>query len=179
MKKLLAKYKYFFIIFSINIMMSFFYPQVGKSSIISTCTSLIDILLILIPIFILVGLLDVWVDKETMIKLMGEKSGFQGILIAFLLGSVTAIPIYGLFPIVSLLLKKGSKISNVFIFLCSSCNIRIPLLLFEMVSMGWKFMLIRYILNIIGILIIAFLMEKILTQKDKKQIYVNAENNMS
>lgn len=178
MKKLFKKYKYFLIILSINILISFFSPQIGKSSIISTFEGLIDILLILIPIFILVGLLDEWVDKETMIGLMGEKSGLQGILIAFLLGSVTAIPIYALFPIVSLLLKKGSKISNVFIFLCSSCNIRIPLLLFEMVSMGWKFMLTRYILNILGILIIAYLIEKILTSKDKKQIYLNAENNM-
>lgn len=178
MKKLLKKYRYFFIILSINILISFFYPQIGKSSIINTFTGLIDILLILIPIFILVGLLDVWVDKETMISLMGEKSGLQGILIAFLLGSVTAIPIYALFPIVSLLLKKGSKLSNVFIFLCSSCNIRIPLLLFEMGSMGWKFMLTRYILNVIGILIIAYLIEKILPQNDKRQIYLNAENNM-
>ena len=32
-------------------------------------------------IFILIGLLDVWTPKETMIKLMGEGSGFMGILI--------------------------------------------------------------------------------------------------
>jgi uncharacterized membrane protein YraQ (UPF0718 family) len=38
------------------------------------------------PIFVLLGLLDVWVQRETMIKLMGEKSGFVGIALAFFLG---------------------------------------------------------------------------------------------
>ncbi|MCG8538974.1 MAG: permease [Clostridia bacterium] len=179
MKKLLSKYKYFLILLSINILMLFFYPQISKASITTTYNNFVEILLILIPIFILVGLLDVWIDRQTMIRLMGDKSGLQGVLIAFFLGSVTAIPIYALFPIVALLLKKGSKISNVFIFLCSSCNIRIPLLLFEILSMGWKFMLIRYILNIIQIIVIAYLIEKLLTQKDKKEIYLNAENKIS
>ena len=44
-----------------------------------------EMLLVLPPIFILIGLLDVWVPKETMIKYMGEGSGFKGILLAFFL----------------------------------------------------------------------------------------------
>lgn len=178
MKKLFKKYKYIFIILFINISLLIFYPQVGKSFIINTYTNLFNVLLILIPIFVLIGLLDVWVNKETMIKLMGEKSGLQGVLIAFLFGSITAVPIYGLFPIAGLFLKKECKISNVFIFLCSSCYIRIPLLLFEMASFGWKFMLLRYALNIIQVIIIGYLIEKALTKEDKKQIYLNAENKM-
>ena len=78
-----------------------------------------EMLSVIPPIFILLGLLDVWVQRETMIKLMGEKSGILGILIAFFLGSGAAGPLYAAFPIAGVLLKKGSKFSNVLIFICS------------------------------------------------------------
>lgn len=38
-----------------------------------------EMLSIIPPIFILLGLLDVWVQRETMIKLMGKESGILGI----------------------------------------------------------------------------------------------------
>ncbi|WP_010243426.1 permease [Acetivibrio cellulolyticus] len=69
------------------------------------------------PIFILLGLLDVWVQRETMIRLMGEKSGIIGVTIAFLLGSAIAGLLYAVFPVAGVLLKKGSKFSNVLIFI--------------------------------------------------------------
>ena len=38
--------------------------------------------------------LDVWVERETMIKFMGENSGFIGVAIAFFLGSAAACLLY-------------------------------------------------------------------------------------
>jgi hypothetical protein len=69
-------------------------------------------------------------------KIMGDKSGARGALVALLLGVVTAVPLYALMPVAGVLLKKGSKIRNVLIFLCASASIRIPLLLFEISSLG-------------------------------------------
>jgi len=46
-----------------------------------------EMLSLLPPVFILVGLLDVWVPKETIIRYMGEDSGWKGILMALFLGS--------------------------------------------------------------------------------------------
>lgn len=40
------------------------------------------------PIFILIGLMDVWIKKEIFIKHMGEDSGFKGIMWAFILGTI-------------------------------------------------------------------------------------------
>ena len=130
-----------------------------------TGINFLNFLFMLTPIFICIGLMDVWIDRETMIKIMGEKSGFRGVLVALLLGVITAVHLYALLPVAGVLLKKGSKVSNVLIFLNSSASIRIPLLLFEISSLGWQFTFARFGLNIIVVFIIAFIIEKMLSEK--------------
>ena len=104
---------------------------------------------------------------------MGQNSGLKGVLIALMLGVISAVPLYALLPVAGVLLKKGSRMSNIMIFLCSSVSIRIPLLLFEISSLGWKFTFVRFGLNIVVVFIIAFIVEKLLTETDKKEIYDN------
>lgn len=174
MKKFVVRYKFFLILLAVNISMMFINPVLGKSSFSITKDNMLEMLSVIPPIFILLGLLDVWVQKETMIKLMGEKSGLLGIGIAFFMGSAAAGPLYAAFPIASILLKKGSKLSNVLIFIGAWSTTKIPMLLFEASSMGWEFMVTRFLINIPGILLIAFLIEKLLVQKDKDMIYKNA-----
>jgi uncharacterized membrane protein YraQ (UPF0718 family) len=136
---------------------------------------MLEMLSVIPPVFILLGLLDVWVQKETMMRYMGEKSGFIGIAIAFLLGSAAAGPLYAAFPIAGVLLKKGSKLSNVLIFIGAWSTTKIPMLLFEASAMGWKFMVTRFIIDIPGIAIIAYVTEKLLTNSERDKIYKQAE----
>ncbi|MPN37758.1 hypothetical protein SDC9_185279 [bioreactor metagenome] len=119
--------------------------------------------------------MDVWIERAAMIKIMGEKSSFKGVILALLLGVVTAVPLYALLPVAGVLLKKGSRIFNVLVFLCASASIRIPLLLFEISSLGWKFTSIRFVLNLVIIFAIALIIEKTLSETDKKEIYANAD----
>lgn len=172
--KLLKRYKFFISLTIINIIVLFVNPDLGKRSLQLTKSNALEMLSILPPIFILLGLLDVWVKKETMIKYMGEKSGMVGILIAFVLGSAAAGPLYGAFPVAIVLLKKGSKLSNVLIMIGAWSTTKIPLLLFEASSMGLKFTLIRFILDLFGIAVIAYSTEKLLSKRDKEEIYANA-----
>jgi len=176
MKKIIKRYNFAIIFIAINILLVFMYPTVGIRSVESTRNNVIEMFSVVPPIFILLGLLDVWVKKETMIKLMGEKSGFVGIAISFLMGSVAAGPLYAAFPVAGILLKKGTKLSNVFIFIGAWSTTKIPLLLFESSSIGFKFMFTRFIVNIVGIGAIAFIIEKILSSEDKKDIYKKAED---
>jgi uncharacterized membrane protein YraQ (UPF0718 family) len=174
MKKLIARYKYFLALVVIDIIICGIYPSVGQKSIDITWSNTVEMLSIIPPIFILLGLLDVWVQRDTMTKLMGEKSGFLGILIAFLLGSAAAGPLYAAFPIAGALLKKGSKFSNVLIFIGAWSTTKIPMLFFEASSMGWKFMMTRFLINILGIMLIAYIIEKLLSNKDRQYIYDQA-----
>jgi uncharacterized membrane protein YraQ (UPF0718 family) len=126
------------------------------------------------PIFILLGLLDVWVKRETMVKYMGEGSGAVGVLLAFLIGSAAAGPLYAAFPVAGVLLKKGSRLLNVFIMLGAWSTTKIPLILFEASALGFQFMLIRLGMDLIGIVAIASFVERILSQEEKENIYQNA-----
>ena len=126
------------------------------------------------PIFILLGLLDVWVEKETMVKYMGEGAGIRGILLAFFLGSAAAGPLYAAFPIAGVLIKKGSKLSNVFIFIGAWSTTKIPLILFETSAMGWKFTALRFVINLFGIMGIAYITERLLNTEDRKALYASA-----
>lgn len=175
MKNQLKRYAFFLALLIINIVILIAFPSIGYKSFNITWNNLLEMLSVIPPIFILLGLLDVWVQRETMIKYMGEHSGFIGIAIAFLLGSAAAGPLYAAFPVAGVLLKKGSKFSNVLIFIGAWSTTKIPLLLFEASSMGWKFMITRFIIDIPGIALIAYVTEKILNEKERKLIYENAE----
>ncbi|MPM71975.1 hypothetical protein SDC9_118947 [bioreactor metagenome] len=126
---------------------------------------------VLPPIFVLLGLLDVWVDRVTMMKYTGKGSGFKGVLIAFLLGSAAAGPLYAAFPFAGVMLKKGSSLMNVLIFIGAWSTTKIPLLAFEAASMGPVFTLTRFALSLVGIPLIAFLTERSLGEKQLKELY--------
>ncbi len=175
MKSTLKKYRVALVLLLINIIVLFISPSIGKESFKIVGKSLIDLLSVVPPIFILLGLLDVWVKKETMVKFMGEGSGIKGILISFLLGSAAAGPLYASFPVAQVFIGKGSKLSNVLIFIGAWSTTKIPLLLFEASALGTKFTIIRFLLNIPVILIIAFTIEKLMTKEDLDDLYKISE----
>ena len=174
MKKIIKRYRSFLLLIVVNIGLLAFNPTAGQKSLNITWSNTLEMLSVIPPIFILLGLLDVWVEREMMIKLMGEKSGLIGIVIAFFLGSAAAGPLYAAFPVAGVLLKKGSKFSNVLIFIGAWSTTKIPMLLFEASAMGWKFMIARFLIDIPGIAIIAYLTERLLNNQEMQHIYESA-----
>lgn len=173
---LLKRYRFFLIMLVLFIGLTIAKPDLGLKSAKLSFENLVDLLAVVPPIFLLLGLLDVWVPREVMIKLTGEKSGLLGITLSFLLGSFAAGPLYAAFPVAGIMLKKGSKLSNIMIFIGAWSTTKIPLLLFEATALGWSFMLGRFLLNLPVILIIGYFVQKSLPEKDLKAIYSNAEN---
>jgi len=175
MKNIIKKYLFLAVVIVMNLIVLIFNPQMEINALNFTWKNFLNFLFMLTPIFICIGLMDVWIERETMIKIMGERSGLKGIFVALMLGMITAVPLYALLPVAGVLLKKGSRISNVLIFLSSSASIRIPLLLFEISSLGWQFTFVRFCLNIIIVFVIAFVIEKLLTEADRKIIHKNID----
>ncbi len=174
-KSIWQRYRLFILMLVVNLALLVLSPETGVRSFELTGRNLLEMLSVLPPIFILLGLLDVWVKRETMVKYMGDKAGWVGVIIAYLLGSVAAGPLYAAFPVAGVLLRKGSRLSNVFIMLGAWSTTKIPLLLFEASSMGIGFTLLRLVLNLGGIAVIAFLSERFLSDTQKKEIYRRAE----
>jgi uncharacterized membrane protein YraQ (UPF0718 family) len=134
-----------------------------------------EMALVIPPVFILLGLLDVWVPREMMVKYMGEGSGLMGIILAILLGSAAAGPLYGAFPVAAVFMKKGAKFSNVLIFIGAWSTTKIPMFLFEMSALGAKFALTRLLIDIPGIIVIAYALSLLTSAEEVERIYKKAE----
>lgn len=172
----IRRYALFLILFVVNLALLVAEPELGQNSFRLTAANLKEMLFILPPIFILLGLIDVWIPRETMMKYMGEGSGFRGALLAFAMGSAAAGPLYAAFPVAGMLLKKGARLSNVFVFIGAWSTTKIPMLLFEGSSLGWKFTGIRLLCSIAGIAVIAWLLEKTTSAEEQKRLYERARN---
>ncbi|WKY48093.1 permease [Eubacteriaceae bacterium ES3] len=175
MKKILRRYRAFLIAFVIMIFIMLFNRELGLKAIGISGYSIKEMMMIIPPIFVLLGLLDVWVPRETMMKYMGEGSGLKGILLAFFIGSAAAGPLYGAFPIAAVFMKKGVKFSNIMIFIGAWSTTKIPMFLFEMASMGAKFAITRLLIDIPGIIIIATILSAMMKEDEIRKIYEDAE----
>lgn len=175
MKTLIKRYRLFILALLLIGASYFIRASVAFDAIDKSLLSLKEMVLIMPPIFILIGLLDVWVSKETLSKYMGEKSGILGAFLAFVLGAISVGPLYGAFPIAAVLLKKGAKLFHVIVFLGAWSTTKIPMFLFEIASLGPTFALARMAINIPGILLISYLYVTFTSKEEKAFIYANAE----
>ena len=135
--------------------------QLGIKAVGITAANIKTMFTLLPPILILVGLLDVWVPKETLVKYMGTESGVIGVIIALVLGSAAAGPLYAAFPIAALLLKKGARLAYVIFFLGVWSSTKLPIVLFEVASLGLKFTLVHIGVSLPLYLATAYFIEKI------------------
>lgn len=171
--KIIKQYWVFILASMVIGLMFLWNRELGLEAVSTVQFSFKEMMMVLPPIFILLGLLDVWVPKDTMVRFMGEDSGLIGILLAFLLGSAAAGPLYGAFPVAAVFMKKGVKFTNILIFIGAWSTTKLPLLLFELSSMGAQFTLTRFMVNIPGILLIAYIVNKSLSEKDIEVMYEN------
>ena len=163
-------FKWLFFFAALLIGIYLVYPETGTRAWTLTLSNIFSMLKILPPIFILIGLLDAWVPRETMIKHMGKDSGIKGILIALVLGSFAAGPLYAAFPVAAILIKKGARLSYVLFFLGVWSTSKLPMVLFEVTSFGLTFTLIHIISNLVIFLVGAIVIEALLGEKGQVEV---------
>ncbi len=156
--------------------LAIFWPETGLPAAGRTLGGFKEMLLVLPPIFVMLGLLDVWVPRETMVRFMGDGSGLKGALLAIFLGSAAAGPLYAAFPVAIVFMKKGAKFMNVMLFIGAWSTTKVPMVLFELSSMGPLFTFTRLGLSLIGITIIALLVSRIAGKPEIARIYENANH---
>lgn len=127
----------------------------------TTSYYLVEMIQILPAVFVLTALLQTWVPTSVIMKYVGKDAGIKGIAISFAIGSLSAGPIYAAFPVCKTLLKKGASLNNIVIILSAWAVVKVPMLINEVKFMGMSYMLIRWLLTVIAIMILAKLMEKL------------------
>ena len=138
--------------------------QIGKNFV----TFSIDMLKILPCAFILIGLFEIWVKKETVEKHFGKESGIRGYMWAVLLAGTTVGGLYVAFPVAYSLYNKGAKLSVIFTYIGASAICRVPMTIFEASFMGIKFSAIRLLVSLPLVIISSILLGDYLEKRDYK-----------
>ena len=157
---------FLFLVVLAYIIMFIIKPPMGIESIKNSGYYIKEMLMIMPVIFVLTALLDMWVPKEKIMKFLGKDAKAKGVFLAFVVGSISAGPIYAAFPMCVMLHKKGASIRNIIIILSSWAVIKVPMLLNETKFLGPKFMAIRWILTVIAIIIFSWIASKMLKDED-------------
>lgn len=166
MKKFMKKNKFLMLAISGLIILTIIDINLTKIALKNSYSNLINMLLIVPPIFLLIGLFDVWVERETVIKLMGEKSGVKGMALAFFLGAFSAGPTIAAFPVAMIMIRKGAKYSNVLFFLMVWSSLKLPIVFYQITTIGLKLTSIIN-LTMLGVFIISALVANKLFTKNE------------
>jgi uncharacterized membrane protein YraQ (UPF0718 family) len=113
------------------------------------------ILPILIPLFIIVGVLLSVITPEIIKSVLGDDSGFLGIILGVLIGSVTFMPPFVAYPLGAELIAQGAGYSQIAGFIASVMAVGFVYIPTEIKYFGTKSTILRNSLGLIASLIVA------------------------
>lgn len=163
---MIKKFKAPLILALIYLGLAIWLPATAQRSAVVAVDYIREMALIIPPVFILMGLLQVWIPKEKITTLIGKDSGLKGMFISFFLGTIPTGPLYVAFPLAGSLLQKGARTSNIVIFLGAWAAIKVPQLIAETQFLGPLYTASRFVLTLFAVIIIGRIMDKIITIDD-------------
>ncbi|MGD1821793.1 MAG: permease [Pleomorphochaeta sp.] len=113
-------------------------------------------------IILIIGMLLSILNEEAISKLLGSQSGFIGVLIALIIGSITLIPGFVAFPLAAALLNNGAGVSQIAAFISSLMMVGIVTYPMEKKMFTTKVTVLRNSLAIVFSTLVAFIMGAIL-----------------
>jgi uncharacterized membrane protein YraQ (UPF0718 family) len=99
-----------------------------------------------LAILVFIGLMLATLSPETISSLLGSKSGWFGMFLASLIGSITLIPGFIAFPLASALLKNGAGFMQIAVFISTLMMVGIVTLPLEIRTFGRKAAVTRNLL---------------------------------
>lgn len=120
--------------------------------------SIENILPQLLPILLILGILLAVLTPEQISQLIGKESGWLGVIIAAVVGSITLIPGFVAFPLAAALLKSGAGYMQIAAFISTLMMVGIVTLPVEIKYFGRKSTLVRNIAAFFFSLAVALVM---------------------
>lgn len=115
----------------------------------------------LLGILILVGLLLAIFDAEFITKIIGEESGWLGVLLSAIVGAITLIPGFIAFPTASVLLDNGAGYMQIGAFISALMMVGIATAPMEAEYFGKRLTLIRNLMGFVFSFIVAYVIGKV------------------
>ena len=111
-----------------------------------------------IAILLFVGVALAVLSPETIRRMIGEETGFIGMLLASLVGAFSLVPVMIAFPIVSELLKSGAGIIQMAVFVSTLTTVGLITIPIETKYLGKKIAVLRNMLAFAFSFITAYLL---------------------
>lgn len=124
-KKLSGGMKFLIIVVLIYLVIGLFNFSVAWNSFLDFLQMSLKIVPILVIVFVVMALVNLYFTKERIGKYLGAESGFKGWIYAIVSGILVSGPPYVLYPLLGELKKDGMKDSLVAVFLYNR-NVKIP-----------------------------------------------------
>jgi uncharacterized membrane protein YraQ (UPF0718 family) len=167
---LIKKFKAPLLLVIAYLALALWWPDIAGRSTAVAFNYLWEMALIIPPVFVLMGLLEVWVPKEKIQQLIGQGSGLKGAAVSFVLGTLPTGPLYVAFPLAGSLLQKGARISNIVIFLGAWAAIKIPQLMVEVQFLGLPFTALRFALTLTAVIVIGLVLERLIKPEELPEL---------
>ena len=111
-----------------------------------------------LSILMIIGIMLAILTPDQISRLMGSESGWFGVIVGSIIGSITLIPGFVAFPLAAALLKSGAGYMQISAFISTLMMVGIVTIPVEISYFGKKATLIRNISAFIFSLIVAFVM---------------------
>ncbi len=125
-----------------------------------------DMLLILPPAFIIIGLFEVWISREKIENSFGSASGSLRYIYAVLLAATTVGGTFVAFPVANSLYHKGADYSSIFTYITAASLVMIPMSIMEATIIGLEFTLLRIGLSIPLVIISSVILNRLFLKLD-------------
>ncbi|GEQ21689.1 permease [Clostridium butyricum] len=114
-------------------------------------------------VIMLVGVLLAVLDPEVITKIIGNNSGWLGVIVAAVVGAVTLIPGFVAFPTAEMLVQNGAGIMQIAAFVSTLMMVGIVTMPVEIKYFGKKLSVLRNIFAFVFSLLVASLIGKVVS----------------
>ena len=108
-----------------------------------------------LSILVIIGLMLAVLSPETISKLIGQQSGWLGMIIASVIGAVTLVPAFVAFPLASALMQNGAGLMQMAVFISTLMMVGFVTIPVEVKYFGNKATALRNIMAYVFSFIVA------------------------
>lgn len=110
---------------------------------------LVDVAVLIVAAFVLAGLIQVMISKETVTRWLGEGSGWRGLLIGGVAGALIPGGPYVYYPIAVAFLRSGATIGTIITFVVAKNLWTLSRLPIEVALLGLHVTWVRYVVTLL------------------------------
>jgi len=107
-----------------------------------------NVLPLVLAVMGLIGLLQIWISRDLIVRLLGRDAGIKALLVAALCGTLLIGPAYLIFPLLMAIKNQGARWAVV-VTVLAAYTVKLHLLPLEAGFLGWKFSLLRTLFTLL------------------------------